>query len=99
MSDFIVGRDDRAVRRHLQLIAEKLPNVNVVGGMEAGPEQALKAARRRGWLVGTPSEVVDELGHREEAGITRLMFQHNANGSFDVLDLLAMEVLPQVQKL
>ena len=98
MSGFIIGKDDRGVRHHLQLIAEKLPHDAVVGSMRAGPEQVFQAARARGWLVGTPSEVVDELGRREEAGITRLMFQHHANDSFDVLDLLASEVLPQVQK-
>ena len=98
MSGFIVGKDDRGVRDHLQRIAEKLPHDAVVGSMTAGPDQVFQAARARGWLVGTPSEVVDELGRREEAGITRLMLQHHANDDFDVLDLLASEVLPQVQK-
>jgi len=70
----------------------------VVGSMTASPDQVLQAAKACGWLVGTPSEVVDELGRREEAGLTRLMLQHHANDDFDVLDLLASEVLPQVQK-
>ena len=48
--------------------------------------------------MGTPSEVVDELGRREEAGVSRLMLQHHANDNFEVLELLATEVLPQVQK-
>ena len=97
MSGFIVGKDDQGVRRHLRLIAEKLPHDAVVGSMTAPPEQVFQAARAHGWLVGTPSEVVDELGRKEEAGITRLMLQHHANDNFDVLDLLALEVLPQVQ--
>ena len=98
MSGFIIGKDDRGVRGHLRLIGERLANDAVVGSMTADPKQVLETARARGWLVGTPSEVVDELGRREEAGISRLMLQHHANDNFEVLELLATEVLPQVQK-
>jgi alkanesulfonate monooxygenase SsuD/methylene tetrahydromethanopterin reductase-like flavin-dependent oxidoreductase (luciferase family) len=98
MSGFIVGKDDSGVRDHLRLIGERLGHDAVVGSMTADPGRVLEAARDRGWLVGTPSEVVDELGRREEAGVSRLMLQHHANDNFEVLELLAAEVLPQVQK-
>jgi F420-dependent oxidoreductase-like protein len=97
MSGFIVGKDDRGIRRHLEHIGRKLKSDAVVGSMTADFDSVLDAARGRGWLVGTPSQVVEELGRREEAGISRLMLQHHANDDFEVLDLLASEVLPQVQ--
>jgi F420-dependent oxidoreductase-like protein len=98
MSGFIVGKDDSGMLDHLRLIGERLGHDAVVGSMTADPGRVLEAARDRGWLVGTPSEVVDELGRREEAGVSRLMLQHHANDNFEVLELLATEVLPQVQK-
>jgi len=41
---------------------------------------------------------VDEIGRREEAGLSRVMLQHHANDDFASLELLAAEVLPQVQR-
>ena len=40
--------------------------------------------------------MVEELGRRNEAGISRMMLQHHANDDFEVLDLIAAEVLPNV---
>lgn len=97
MSGFIVGKDDRGIRRHLENIGRKLKSDAIVGSMTADFDSVLKVARGRGWLVGTPTQVVEELGRREEAGISRLMLQHHANDDFEVLELLATEVLPQVQ--
>jgi len=52
---------------------------------------------RGGWLVGTPGEVVEEMGRREQAGLTCLQLQHHSQENFEVLELIASEVLPQVQ--
>jgi F420-dependent oxidoreductase-like protein len=98
MSGFIVGLNRKEVREHLRRIAERLPVDAIVGPMGADPDSVLRSAKERGWLVGTPNEVVDELGRREEAGISRLMLQHHANQDFEVLELLAKHVLPQVQR-
>lgn len=96
MAGFIIGKDDRGIRRHLENIARKLPSDALVGSMKGNPDAVLEAARGRGWLVGTPPEVVEELGRRNEAGISRMMLQHHANDDFEVLDLIAAEVLPNV---
>ena len=56
----------------------------------------MAAARLARRLSG--SEIVDELGRREEAGITRTMLQHHANDDFGTIELIASEVLPQVQR-
>ena len=96
MSGFIIGKDDKGIRRHLENIGRKLPSDAVVGSMKGDPDMVLKKARGRGWLVGTPLEVVEELRRREEAGISRLMLQHHANDDFEVLELIAREVLPNL---
>ncbi len=92
MVGFVIGRDEHGVRDHLASIAEKLPRL-----ASQDSEAALDGLRERGWLIGTPGEVVEELGRREEAGLSRIMLQHNAMERFDTLELLAADVLPQVQ--
>jgi len=92
MTGFVIGRDERGLHDHLASIAEKLPRL---GGQ--APEAALAGLRERGWIVGAPGEVVEEIGRREEAGLSRIMLQHNAMERFDILELLASDVLPQVQ--
>lgn len=92
MSGFVIGRDDAAVRAHLERVVERVP---MLGRQDA--EAALDGVRQRGWLVGTPGEVVEEIGRREEAGLSRIMLQHHANRDFEVLELIAADILPQVQ--
>ena len=92
MSAPVVGRTDAEVKAHLARIAEKIPALG-----EGDPDKSLNGVRERGWLVGSPAEIVDELGRREEAGITRTMLQHHANDDFDTVELIASEILPQVQ--
>lgn len=98
MSGFIVSKDDHGIRSHLVNISLKLKSDALVGSMTTDPSNVLAEAQSRGWLVGTPSQMVDELGKREESGISRIMLQHHANDDFEVLELLASEVLPQVQR-
>ena len=90
----VVGRDDAELKAHLARIVEKIPALG-----EESADDTLAALRGRGWLVGSPAEIVEELGRREEAGITRTMLQHHANADFDTLDLIASEILPQVQRI
>lgn len=93
MAAFVIGSDEAGLRRHLGRIAEKLPQMG-----QRDADETLEWLKRRGWLVGTPGEIVDELGRREEAGLTRTMLQHHANDHFEVLELIASDVLPQVQR-
>ena len=62
------------------------------------PDEVLEGVRNRGWLVGTTSEVVEQIKQREELGIQRIMLQHHAQADFDTLELIAKDVLPQVQR-
>lgn len=97
MSGFLVGRDEAGVRAHLARVAEtSLMLGNQV--RDQGEEEVLRGLRDRGWLVGTTDQVVQQLGEREEAGLSRYMLQHLAMDDFETLELLASEVLPQVQR-
>lgn len=92
MTGFIIGKDEAAQRAHLGRVAETLPMLG-----RGDPSEVLAGMRSRGWLVGTPDEFVQELGRREEAGVQRVMMQHQAQEDFATLELIASEVLPQVR--
>lgn len=89
MCAFVIGRDEAAQRRHL----EAMTGGGTLFGME--PQQALERMRGH-WLIGTPAQIVEELGRREEAGITRVMLQHLAIDHVEALELMASDVLPKV---
>lgn len=93
MLGFIVGRDERELHGHLARIGEVLPAL-----VRGDARSTIEGVRERGWLVGTPSEIVDQIGEREAAGVQRIMLQHHAHGDFGTLELLAAEVLPQAQR-
>ncbi|MDA0364632.1 MAG: LLM class F420-dependent oxidoreductase [Chloroflexi bacterium] len=93
MAAFVIGRDAAAQRAHLGRLAEKLPAFR-----DRDPDALLGSLRERGWLVGTPDEIVEEIGRRAEAGLSRIMLQHHANDDFGSLELLASDVLPQVRR-
>jgi F420-dependent oxidoreductase-like protein len=93
MAGFVIGRDEAAVKAHLARMAERNPMLG-----RATPEEVLAGVRARGWLTGSPAEVVDAIGRLEEAGVSRLMLQHHAMDDFATLELVASDVLPQVQR-
>jgi alkanesulfonate monooxygenase SsuD/methylene tetrahydromethanopterin reductase-like flavin-dependent oxidoreductase (luciferase family) len=93
MSGFVIGRDEAGRNAHFDRIAAKIP------AMAQQPrEQTLERLTGAGWLIGSPDQIVDALGRREEAGISRTMLQHHANNDFDSAELIASEVIPQVQR-
>lgn len=92
MAGFIIGKTDADQRAHLAKVAETLPALG-----RNDPDEVIQNMKSRGWLVGTPDEVVQEIGRRQEAGLTRIMLQHQAQEDFATLELIASEVLPQVR--
>ncbi len=111
MAGFVIGRDETELRAHFERIAAQAPGLVQAGGraIDARRPQAAARSRRpveeilralgtRGWLIGTPDQVVEEIGRLEEAGITRIMLQHHALADFETLELIASRVLPQVQR-
>ncbi len=92
MIGFVVGKTDADQRTHLAKVAETLPSLG-----RGEPDEVIRTLKSRGWLVGTPDEVVQEIGRRQEWGLTRLMLQHQAQEDFGTLELIASDVLPQVR--
>ncbi len=54
------------------------------------------ALYERGLLVGTPSQIVDQLGELEEVGMQKVMLQWADLDDLDGLEAFAQTVLPQV---
>ena len=93
MAGFVIGRDEAEQRAHLERVAAQVPAFG-----QQPFEETLPVLEARGWLVGSPDAIVEEIGRREEAGITRIMLQHHALADFASLELIAARVLPQVQR-
>lgn len=52
--------------------------------------------RARGLIVGTPPEIVEQLGSLAEAGVQRVMMQWLEVDNIDSLETLARSILPQL---
>lgn len=91
MVAFIVGGSEAELRQRTEAIQRVLP---ALGRLEtaAVPE----AMRSRGWLVGTPEQVVEQLRALEAAGVEEVMLQHHDQMNFEVLEQIAREVMPAV---
>ena len=111
MAGFVIGRDEAEQRAHLERIAAQAPALVRAGGRAIDADQGQAGARpgraleellpvlaSRGWLIGTPDAIVEQIGRCEEAGIAGIMLQHHALTDFASLELIAERVLPQVQR-
>lgn len=86
MLPFAIGSTDGEIRDHIAA------HRHTFSDLPADPEGWLD----NGFLVGTPQELVDQIGQRAAAGVSRLMLQQNALDDLDSVELLASEVLPHV---
>ena len=91
MAAFIVGGGEAELRRHTEAVQRVMPMLPRQGG----PLTA-ETARARGWLVGTPDDVIAQLRALVDAGVARVMLQHHDQTNFGVLELIAREVMPAV---
>lgn len=92
MVGFVIGKTEAAQRAHFAKVVETLPGLG-----RGDASEVMQNMKGRGWLVGTPDEVVQEIGRRQEMGLSRLMLQHQAQEDFGTLELIASEILPQVR--
>jgi F420-dependent oxidoreductase-like protein len=86
MKGMIFGRDDAAVER--QLVARRHTDPRTKEELLAW-----------GMLIGTPSELVEQLGRLGEAGMQQVMIQWADLDDLDGLEYFAQSVLPQVHGL
>jgi alkanesulfonate monooxygenase SsuD/methylene tetrahydromethanopterin reductase-like flavin-dependent oxidoreductase (luciferase family) len=88
---YLLGRDAAELRersRRIQAWVPPLADVDV----DAVPE----AARRMGWVVGTPAEITMQLRRLANAGIERVMLGHYDQDDREALELVARDVMPRV---
>lgn len=88
------GRPSHSVRRTLMTHL-------IFGRDEAQLQEKLQdrdapQLRQQGRLVGTPAEIVDQLGRYAEVGVQRVMLQWLDQDDLNGLEALAQTVLPQI---
>jgi F420-dependent oxidoreductase-like protein len=89
MTSFLIGRDDAELRRRAQALQGILPQLQ-----QADAAALPSVLKERGWLVGTPAQVVEQLQAFAAAGCQRTMLQHFNQTDIEVLELIAKEILP-----
>lgn len=90
------GREPEEVRRSLMTRCE-IGDEKTLADTFAPSSLSLEEIRERGLVVGTPKEIVDQLGAWAEAGVQRIMLQWLDLDNLDGLETLGMKVLSQVQ--
>lgn len=90
------GRTPQSVRRSLMTNCTYSPDVTELTRRLNARGRTSDELRARGLIVGTSSEVVDQLGALAEAGVDRVMLQWLDQDDIDGLETLAVEVVSQV---
>lgn len=88
MTGCIVGTDEGDVRRRAEDILAR-------SGRSGDPREWL-AGLSEEWLVGTVAEVVDRLGRLSEAGVDRVMLQHQSHDDVDMVHVIGNDVAGQL---
>ncbi len=91
-----IGRDPATIRRSLESVLVIAPDGARLAERRAKAEKRYGGA---GWgfgaaFVGTPEEIVDQIGTQVGAGMGLFVFFLADRGNGDMLDLLAEQVLP-----
>lgn len=87
---FVIGESDAELSEHATAI-ERFFGGRVGTGLGDNPAR-LRA--EKGWLVGRPEQIVEQIKEYQTAGAQGLMLQHLAHEQFRPLELLAQHVLP-----
>jgi alkanesulfonate monooxygenase SsuD/methylene tetrahydromethanopterin reductase-like flavin-dependent oxidoreductase (luciferase family) len=88
---YLIGRNAAELRRRVETMQRLIPDLAALD-----PGRVPDVLRADGWMVGTPDQIIVHLQALADAGVQRVMFQHNDQMDFDALELLARDVLPAV---
>jgi F420-dependent oxidoreductase-like protein len=88
---YLIGHNAAALRRRGAVMQQRMPSL-----ASLDPAAVPEVLRRDGWIVGTPSQIVVHLRALADAGVERVIFQHNDPADFEALELIAYEVMPAV---
>lgn len=87
MTRCILGKDEADLKTKLAEIGERM-----------NAEVSVEGLLARGFFVGTPSMLVDQLGRYVEAGMERFMLQWIDMDDIEGLEIIARDVLPHFHK-
>ena len=87
----LIGLNESELQRRLRRVQTIMCTEPGVVGVSS-PADLIKA----GWIVGTPSQVVEQMQRLEEAGAQRFCLVIFDYDDLEVLELIAQEVLPHV---
>jgi alkanesulfonate monooxygenase SsuD/methylene tetrahydromethanopterin reductase-like flavin-dependent oxidoreductase (luciferase family) len=87
----IVGSTDAEVKQRAKQLQEMVP-----GTRDVEVDELVRRQRERGWLVGTPSELIEQIQGRAAQGIERIMLQTFLMDDVEQLELIASDVIPHV---
>ena len=93
MAPFLIGRDQGELQQRAARFARFMP------GMEGQSAEDVLSGLRHRLFVGTPAELVAQLRPFVQAGVSLFMLQHLLLDDSDSLEILASEVIPEVQGL
>src|ERR1700730_11373330 len=93
MAGHLVGRDRGELRERAARIGQVIP-----GMAGDSPDDVLDRLRQR-FFVGRPAEIVAQMRPFSEAGVSLFMLQHFILDDPDALDLLASEVMTELQSM
>ncbi len=91
MMAFLIGRNQAEIIERARAVQESMPRLKEIDAAELSDRM-----RERGWLTGTPEQVVAQMRAYEAAGCQRIYLQHHDQTDLDVLGLIAREILPAV---
>lgn len=91
MTGHIIGRDRQEVERRAAKVQEVIPAMR-----DMSPGEAADTFKGRGWLVGSPQEIVEEIKVREAQGMQRFMLQTHDQDDIEALELWASDVMPHI---
>lgn len=91
------GRSHADVRRSMMTGIVSGRTDTEVNAKLSARGRSMTELRQRGVIVGTPAQVVDQLGEVSRAGLQRIMLQWLDLDDIDGLDLLAKTVVPQLK--
>ncbi len=91
MGGFLIGENAADLERRARKIQEYVPP------RAATPASKLPdVLRQDGWLVGKPTEIVEQMQALAAEGIERIMLQFYDQVDLDALRLVAQEVMPRI---
>lgn len=94
------GREPSQMRRSVMtgcIFGTSAAQVDDKVDARTGGKRTAHELRQRGLAVGTPSQIVDQLGHLDQAGVHRVMLQWLDLDDLDGLEAMATGVLSQLK--